>query len=242
MKNLLSLKSLKKNYRKRGQVFILATLIIVVYSVAMISVVTQLSINQTKTDTVDLPHMVNEYLTDMKYQLEIGLYDYVNNGASNDTVISNIQSFVNTFSQYASTKGIDTSINLRLNEFAIHATSTNGPFNPVGAGGLNDTMSISINSSILFQSSNSGSKISGIFIHYFAINVLISSSNLNALILTEKDSFGNTLKYISGASFTSPTGVIDNSNGTYTYNPSLGVSFAGSQLSISLPSGLEFFS
>ena len=229
---------MKINSKNRGQVFIMATLIIVVYSVAMISVVTELSIKNTKSETVDLPHMVNEYLTDMKYQLEIGLYDYVNNGATVDTVIADIQSFVTTFSQYASTKGVDASINLRLNEFAINAISTNGPFNTITAGGLNETMSISLNSSILFQSSNSGSTVSGILIHYFAINAFISSASPSILLLTEKDFYGNTLNYIAGATFTNPTGVTDNGNGDYT----ISTTFVGSQLNISLPSGLKFFS
>ena len=97
-------------------------------------------------------------------------------------------------------------------------------------------MSIAINSSILFQSSNSNTKLSGIFVHYFAINAFIASSSPTTLTLTEKDFFGNTLYFISGASFTSPSGVIDKLIGNYTGT------LAGSQLSITLPSGLMFFS
>ena len=65
---------LKKDKKLRAQEFILSTLVIVVYSVSIIAAVTELSIDRTKVDQVDVPHMVNEYLSEMKYQLEINLF------------------------------------------------------------------------------------------------------------------------------------------------------------------------
>ena len=240
MKNLMrKMNSLKRFRHSRGQVFILATLIIVVYTVSIVAVVTEVSINRTKTDTVNLTHTVNEYVADMKYQLRVGLYDYVHNGVSPDTVITNIQSFISSFSQYASTRGIDTSINLRLNEFVINATQNAGVLTPVVLNpNYNRTMYISLNSSILFQSSNSGSKISGVFIHYFGINAFISGTSTNDLILTEKDFYGNTLNYITGATFSTALTYTDNSNGDYTFSSPL----AGEQLNITLASGFQFLS
>ena len=229
------LKSLKISQKKRGQVFILATLIIVVYTVSMIAVVTEVSINRTKTDTVNLTHMVDEYLSEMNYQLELGLYNYVLfPSVTADTVISNLQSFVTAFSQYASNKGIATTINLRLNEFVINATKNNAASATVTTTPYTNTMYMSLNSSIVFQSSNGGSSISGVFIHYYGINAYISSLTPTLLTLTQKDFYGNTLSYITGANFTTPGGVVDNHNGDYT-----GI-FVGSSYNTTLPSGLEF--
>ena len=240
MKNLIQkMKSLKNFPRSRGQVFILATLIIVVYTVSIVAVVTEVSINRTKTDSVNLTHTVNEYVTDMKYQLRVGLYDYVHNGVSADTVIANIQTFISSFTQYASTRGIDASINLRLNEFIISATQNTGVLTPVVLNpNYNGIMFISLNSSILFQSSNSGSKISGVFIHYFGMNAFISGTSPNDLILTEKDFYGNTLHYITGATFTTALAYTDNNNGDYTFSSTL----AGEQLNITQASGFQFLS
>lgn len=238
LKKKISLKKLKKH---RGQVFIMATLIIVVYTVSMIAVVTELSINRTKTDSGNLTQTVDEYLSEMNYQLELELYNYIHFPATTqDTVIAGIQSFITSFSQYASNKGIDANINLRLNEFSLVANKTNVPVQSNVQPGVtyNATMYIALNSSILFQTANSGSKVSGVFIHYFGINVYISGTNQNLLVLTQKDFYGNTLKYIAGATFSSPIGVIDNNNGQYTYTGS----FSGNALYITLPSGLEFLS
>ena len=201
----------------------------------MIAVVTEVSVNKTKTDSVNLTHMVDEYLSEMSYQLELELYNYVTfPTVTADTVISNLQSFVTAFSQYASNKGIDTSINLRLNEFVINATKNGAGGTTVTSTPYTNTIYMSLNSSILFQSSNGGSKISGVFIHYYGINAFISGSTPTILTLTQKDFFGNTLRFIVGANFVSPTPVGDNHNGNYTGT------FIGSSLDISLPSGLEF--
>lgn len=232
------LKKLNISRHRKGQVFILATLIVVVYTVSMIAVVTELSINRTKTDSVNLTHMVDEYLADMNYQLEIELFNYIHNPATTqDTVITNLQSFISSFNQYASNKGVSTTINLRLNEFSIVAKQNNIAASNIALT-YDTTYYISLNSSIQFQSSNSGSKVSGVFIHYFGINVFVSATNANQLILTQKDFYGNTLKYIAGATFASPVGVTDNNNGVYSYTGS----YSGTALSINLPSGLEFLS
>lgn len=202
----------------------------------MIAVVTQLSINRTKTDSGNLTQTVDEYLNEMNYQLELQLYNYIHFPATTqDTVIAGIQSFVTSFSQYASKKGIDANINLRLNEFSLVANKSTVTPTAVTVFPYSVTFYITLNSSILFQSSNSGSKVSGVFIHYFGFNVNIASATSN-LVLTQKDFYGNTLKYIAGATFTLPAGVIDDNNGQYTGT------FSGSPLNITLPSGLEFLS
>ena len=180
--------------------------------------------------------MVNEYLSEMDYQLQLGLYNYTKNPTlTPDDIITYFQSFITTFSTYASSKGVATSINLRLNEYNITANQTNTN-NLNLSGDFNETIYISLNSSINFQSSNSGSKVSGVFIHYYGINMYISNSNQNFLVLTQRDFYGNILKFISGATFANPTPVTDYNNGTYS------ATFSGNNIDITLPSGLEIFS
>lgn len=235
MKQLAKLShALKRDKKFRAQVFILSTLVIVVYTVSIIAAVTELSIDKTKIDQVDVPHVVNEYLSEMNYQLELQLINYINNaGVTTNTIISNIQSFISSFSLYASSKGVDTSINLRLNEFSLNAVKAGTAPLPLTAN-YNHTLYISLNSSILFQSSSSGSTVSGVFIHYFGIN-FASNQGFTAISIAEKDFFGNTLQFISGATFTTPTGVSDQGNGSYSG------SFAGG-ISCTLPNGIHFIS
>jgi hypothetical protein len=224
---------------QRGQVFVLATLMIVVFSVSIISVVTELSINRTKTDEIELDKLVTEFQSEMKYQLELQLYNYVKYPSiTTNDIVSNLESFKTDFSLYANSKGVDASINLRLNEFILSATKNNVAPSALGVGGTyNKTIYLSINSSILFQSSNSGSKISGIFIHYFGINGYISPTDRTILTFTEKDFFGNVLNFISGITFASPGGVTDNLNGDYQR-----ITFDSQTIYATLPSGLEFLS
>ena len=190
--------------------------------------------------------MVNEYLSEMNYQLELNLFKYINQSISNNTIINNLENFISVFTLYASNQGVDATINLRLNEFLIGAKSDTSSFTPIDTtSNYNHTMFISLNSSILFQSSSSGSKVSGIFINYYSINVFISSTAPNVLILTQKDFLGNTIKFISGAKFytsrTAPdTNVVDNGNGSYSRGSTTINNFNGLTEYIILPSGLEF--
>ena len=234
-----SMINFKKHFRcpkkQRGQVFILATLIIVVYTISMIAVVTELSVDRTQTDQIDLPHMVNEYLSEMNYQLQLTLYKYIINASfTSDDMISSLQSFISVFSLYATSKGVGASINLRLNEFSFSANKTGAAQGATFSPNFNQTTFISVNSSILFQSSDSGSKITGIFNHYYGVNLFVSSTNNNVLMVTQRDSIGNVLNYISRISFTSPLNMVNNNNGNYTYTGSL----SGVPLNMTLPTGL----
>ena len=227
----------KKRSKTKGQVFILATLIIVVYTVSIIAVVTELSVDRTKTDEVNLTHIVNEYLSEMHYQLEMGLYNYIKNSLTPNAVISSLQTFISSFSLYAASKGVDTSINLRQNEFSISAKQSGSPISVINfPPDFNQTIFISLNSSINFQSSNSGSKVTGLFIHYYAINAFISNGAQTSLFITEKDFYGNILEYITGVTFSTPaTAPTDNGNGNYDGSFGGGIDFT-------IPSGIEFIS
>lgn len=234
------LTNLKKQFsfsrKRRGQVFILATLIIVVYTVSMIAVVTELSVNRTQTDQIDLPHLVDEYLSEMNYQLQICLYNYTRNPTYTQTdIINSLESFISIFSIYATSKGVGASINLRLNEFTITASRMGNPsIIPLGTD-FNQTTFISVNSSILFQSSDSGSKISGIFNHYYGINLFVSTTNPNTVMVTQRNPYGNIINYLSGAVFTNPSPTMtDNNNGNYTSSTSL----FSQQLNLTLSTGL----
>lgn len=227
--------SIHKHKKSRAQVFILATLVIAVYTVSIIAVVTELSINRTKIDEVDVPHMVNEYLSEMNYQLEIQLINYVlNSTVTNATIINNLETFISAFSFYASSKGVATSVNLKLNQYSLSAkkmASSVVPLNP----NYNKTIYISINSSIVFQSSSSGSSVSGVFFHYYGINIAANSA-MSSITITEKDFYGNTIQFISGATFTTPASTVtDNGDGTYIGSFSNGIN-------CTLTSGLEFLS
>lgn len=238
-----SLNHFKKQFalskKRRGQVFILATLIIVVYTVSIIAVVTELSVDRTQTDQIDLPHMVDEYLSEMNYQLQLQLFNYIGNASfSQNDIFLGLQSFISTFITYASTKGIGATINLRLNEFNFYA-NRNSTIYPVSTtSGYDNTTFISINSTILFQSSNSGSKISGTFNHYYGVNMFISPSNYQFVQLTQRDKNGNILEFITGANFIQPLFMTDQNNGYYTN----GTSLAGLSINVILPSGLELVS
>lgn len=240
---MINFNRLKKNFhlskRQKGQVFILATLIIVVYSVSIIAVVTELSIERTKTDDINLPHMVDEYLSEMNYQLQLQLFNYIGTPAySSNDIILGIQAFIGNFTTYAFTKGIGTTINLRLNEFSFFANK-NATVNPITLSpDYTSTTYISINSSIVFQSSNSGSKVSGTFNHYYGINMFVSQASNTILQLTQRDISGNVLKFITGASFFSPSPMADQNDGSYIS----GASLNNAQINVTLSTGLQIVS
>ena len=235
-------KNLFRNKKSRGQVFILATLMIVVYSVSIIAVVTQLSLIQHNKDEIDLQHAVDEFNTEINYQLQLELFNYIKNPliTENDVII-NLQTFITTFVSYARLKGIEPTINLRIDELNLVATKNNAVLTPINfvGGDYEKITFLSVNSSILFQSISGGSKISGILQHFYGVKAFISQTTQTILTLSTIDIKGNNLQYIAGATFTAPLPVpTDNNNGNYIYAGG----YNTATIYATLPSGIEILS
>ena len=226
--------------KSRGQVFVMATLLIVVYSVSIIAVVTELSVERYHEDEINLNQALSEYIDEMNFQLEKSLFKYItNSSATEDTIISDLESFVQIFTQYALFKGIQFTFEPKYDEFSLIAVKNNVAPSPIDlTNDFSQDISINLNVTVNLQSINSASSISGILTHYFGIHAFISSNNQNTLTFTQIDQNGNVLKYLSGITFTSPVTPVDEENGDYTYAPG----YDGQAIYAILPSGIEFLS
>lgn len=221
----------------------MATLLIVVYSVSIIAAVTELSIDRYHEDEINLNQILNEYIYEMNYQLEKSLFKYIiNTTANEDTILIDLENFHSIFSDYTVLKGIKSSLTIKPSEFEIFATkNSSAPTELNLSTDFSKTIYVKLNTSIVFQSVNSASTISGILIHYFGINAFVSSVNQDILTFKQVDRNGETIKYITGISITlfiSPLTPSDKGNGDYF----IAGSYDAFGIFATLPSGIDFLS
>jgi len=233
----LILKKIKFNRirRQRAQVFILATLLIVVYGISIITVISEFSIRKfDNDDQLKANDLLGEFLREMDYQMQIVLYNQTN-GLS--TSSSDIELFQESFRQYLLIKGFQATFTFQPGNFIINALAA-----PIPLGSLptiqmiNTTAQTSVN---LF-SSEDYTIITGNFIHFTGLEI-----SVNGLLITirQVDISGETIHYFSNVETVRVNGVIvtpiNYNNGSFGISPAITVS---DTFNVTLNNGIRFYS
>lgn len=177
---------IKKNQRRRAQVFILATLLIVVYGVSIITVITEFSIrNQINTERQEVNDILNEFLEEMTYQLQVTLFNETTGGIS---TTADLIAFQRSFERYAALKGVQATFTFRPSDFNVFSTTSLSLSPQVIIATAQTTVNL--------LSTKEDATIVGTFLHFYGIEVLISSTN-DVITIREINSHNETIQYIS---------------------------------------------
>jgi len=173
-------------YKNRAQVFILATLLIVVYGISIITVITEFSIrDQINTERQEVNDILNEFLEEMTYQLQVTLFNETTGGSSTTT---NLIAFQRSFEKYAALKGVQATFTLRPSDFIVFNTADLSLSHQV----INATAQTTVN----LLSTKEDAIIVGTFLHFYGIEVVIGASN-DVITIREINSQNETVQYIS---------------------------------------------
>lgn len=199
----------------RAQVFILATLLLVVYTVSIMAVISELTLDKNNDDEVDLTGLLDEFLVEMRYQVQLTLFNYTNEVlTSAGEFISNLQSFQQTFATYCSLKGVQASFNIQPNTFVVVGKTTGDGAEIIASPEL---ISATVQTSVTLQSTESSSQVTGVFSSFYGVEFLISPADNTVLLVRQVTSDGEVVKYLSGATFSSPAALTDLGNGGYQH-------------------------
>ena len=177
---------IKKNQRRRAQVFILATLLIVVYGVSIITVITEFSIrNQINTERQEVNDILNEFLEEMTYQLQVTLFNETTGGIS---TTADLIAFQRSFERYAALKGVQATFTFRPSDFNVFSTTSLSLSRQVIIATAQTTVNL--------LSTKEDATIVGTFLHFYGIEVVIGASN-DVITIREINSQNQTIQYIS---------------------------------------------
>ena len=112
--------------RRRGQMFILATMLIAVYIVTMSATILNMSTNQIATNETSIREPYGNIKRELQSFLEVLLASYTDNSSTinNSYAESELQAFLNTLEAVDSARSILSEIQLVTNSFFIEANMT----------------------------------------------------------------------------------------------------------------------
>jgi hypothetical protein len=107
--------------KRKGQMFILATMLIAVYVIAMTTVLVNYGRTQVKVDREGLIEPYNDIKRELQQFMELVLAEYTINGSSttNETAIAGIETFLSDFEDLNSVREVFTSLRLNPTTFRV---------------------------------------------------------------------------------------------------------------------------
>lgn len=241
MRKIVSLFNSRK--RRRGQVFIMACLVIGVYIISLLTSITAISTELARKED-DETELV-KYLSEIKRETKNKLISYLrinSQEVDNDTVLTNLQNdfngYLDLLSFYAGTKGIVVNLETNPNTLLISGKQINDIANIVGDDSYSVSSSVNISYSI--KNIQNNIQISGEM--RITVKYEVDMSSLT-VILTENDFTDEILDYPDDAIISLDDGgsiVFANSlnNGTYIFPTSQSDSY----LNVTLSNGIRIYS
>ena len=233
--NILNLKKkfLFKNNR-RAQVFLISTFLLVAYAIPIMITLSELKTVNIEESKPDLFQYINEYNTELNYQLQKIMYLRTNNGSTNTLLFSTLQLFQQQFEKYLFSNGITATFTVNSTNLVISAD--NGPTQPIGMF-YEKIIFVKVHVGVILTSSVDNSKLVTNINSYYGIKAFINENSTNELLgLGQINSNGNIINYINNAEFS--INVQNLHNGYYN----LGVITNQTAFICTLSSGIKFYS